>query len=56
MHAEIESKGSVTRASPQLTSSSWYHPSPNQPTNMAGESTYGVIVREIARSWHEYLP
>lgn len=44
MHAEIESKGSVTRASPQLTSSSWYHPLPNHPTNTAGESTYEVII------------
>lgn len=30
-------------------------PSITYSTNMAGESTYRVIVREIARSWHNYF-
>lgn len=44
MQAEIEFKGSVTRASPQLTPSSWYHISPNRPTNTAGEYIWGYYI------------
>lgn len=49
------SKGSVTRASPQLTSSSWYHPSPTQPTRRERVHIGLLYILEIARSWHDYL-
>lgn len=54
---QAESKGSVTRASPQLTSSSWYHLLPNQPTNQHGGRVHLrlLYILEIARPWHNYL-